>query len=161
MCVGHLVGCGKLLPYCKLKVIDEETGEKLGPGQVGHVCVYSPYMMREYLNRPEETQLMIRDGWCHTGDKGYYDADENIFIIGRYKELIKYRMANVVPSNIEKHMLTHEAVEDVGVVVLAHDIDGEWPLAFVVLTSGCTITAQELIAYTNGKIQIFCAVNLK
>ena len=42
---------------------------------------------------------MIRDGWCHTGDKGYYDSNENIFIIGRYKELIKYRMAHVLIEN--------------------------------------------------------------
>ena len=43
----------------------------------------------------QETTNFMRDGWCYTGDKGYYDTDENVFVIGRYKELIKYRMAHV------------------------------------------------------------------
>ena len=47
---------------------------------------------------------MIRDGWCHTGDKGYYDSNENIFIIGRYKELIKYLNSHVF---IQKHIPLH------------------------------------------------------
>ena len=55
----------------------------------------TPTVFTEYLNRPEETAKTIRDGWVHTGDKGYYDENENLFVIGRYKELIKYRMAHV------------------------------------------------------------------
>ena len=43
----------------------------------------------------QETAGFIRDGWAHTGDKGYYDEKEQVFIIGRYKELIKYRNIHV------------------------------------------------------------------
>ena len=46
----------------------------------------------------QETAKIIIDGWIHTGDKGYYDEDERLFVIGRYKELIKYRMAHVSNS---------------------------------------------------------------
>jgi acyl-coenzyme A synthetase/AMP-(fatty) acid ligase len=56
----------------------------------------------------------------------------------------------VIPSNIEKHMMTHPAIEDCGVVGLPHDVHGELPLAFVVLRSGVNVTAEELIQYTNG-----------
>ena len=51
--------------------------------------------MKGYLNNPKATAEMIVDGWVHTGDQGYYDENENLFVIGRYKELIKYRMAHV------------------------------------------------------------------
>lgn len=37
----------------------------------------------------------MQDGWCRSGDRGYYNTSEQIFVIGRYKELIKYRMAHV------------------------------------------------------------------
>jgi acyl-coenzyme A synthetase/AMP-(fatty) acid ligase len=53
----------------------------------------------------------------------------------------------VVPTNVEKHLMNHPAVEDVAVVGLPPDIDSEWPLAFVVLSP---VTAEELIAYMNG-----------
>ena len=56
----------------------------------------------------------------------------------------------ILPTNIEKHMMTHPAIEDVAVVGLPHDDDGERPLAFVVLSEDSKVTAEELIDYTNG-----------
>ena len=56
----------------------------------------------------------------------------------------------ILPTNIEKHMMTHPAIEDVAVVGLPHDDDGERPLAFVVLSEDSKATAEELIDYTNG-----------
>ena len=57
----------------------------------------------------------------------------------------------ILPTNIEKHMMTHPAIEDVAVVGLPQDDDGERPLAFVVLSEDSKVTAEELIDYTNGK----------
>ena len=56
----------------------------------------------------------------------------------------------MVPTNVEKHLMNHPAVEDVAVVGLPHDIDSEWPLAFVVLSREMHVTAEGLIAYMNG-----------
>lgn len=56
----------------------------------------------------------------------------------------------MVPTNIEKHLLTHPSVADAGVVGLPDDVDGELPVAFVVLSQPAT--EQELVNYTNGKI---------
>jgi len=148
----HVFGsAGKLLANCKLKVIDE-SGRKLGPGEIGQVCMQTPSIMKEYLRNPKATAEFIQDGWCHSGDKGYYDTNEDIFIIGRYKELIKYRMSHVVPTNIEKYLMSHEAVKDAGVVGLPNDVDGELPLAFVALKPGCDVTAEEIIAFIDGKV---------
>ena len=60
----------------------------------------------------------------------------------------------VVPTNVEKIMMTHWAIQDVGVVGLPDDVDGERPLAFVVLVPGQNVTADELIAFTNGIYKI-------
>jgi len=147
---SHIIGSvGNVMPYVKVKIVDEHTGVKLGPNGIGEICVHSPFTMKEYMNNPKATAETIQDGWLHTGDKGYYDEKENLFIIGRFKELIKYRMAHVVPTNIEKQMMTHPAVEEVGVVGQPDEVDGELPTAFVVLRKGHSATAEELIDFTN------------
>jgi len=141
--------------------VDVETGEKLGPGLIGEICLQTPFMLKEYFKQPEETAKAIINGWYHTGDKGYYDNNENLFVIGRYKELIKYRMAHVLPTNIEKHLMTHPAVEDAGVVGLPHDVDGELPVAFIVSRQGHSTTASDLIRFIDGKFlnDFFSAVD--
>jgi len=150
-CIKNYVfgSCGKVSDFVKLKIVDEFTGEKLGPHEIGEICCKSPFTMKEYLNNPKATAEAIKDGWFHTGDKGYYDTNENVFVVGRFKEMIKYRMAHVVPTNIEKQMMTHPAIEEVGVVGRPHDVDGEWPSAFVVLRKGHTATAEEVMDHTN------------
>jgi len=149
----HVFGsCGKVSDFIRMKIVDEFTDEKLGPHEIGEICFQSPFTMKEYLNNPKATAETIRDGWFHTGDKGYYDNDENVFVVGRFKEMIKYRMAHVVPTNIEKQIMKHPAVEEVGVVGLPDEVDGELPMAFVVLKEGKTATAEELIEHTNNLV---------
>lgn len=60
---------------------------------------------------------MIVDGWARTGDKGYYDDNENLFIIGRYKELIKYRMAHVIINFPEYFLCKFYFVDDICALV--------------------------------------------
>ncbi|KZS12491.1 Uncharacterized protein APZ42_022630 [Daphnia magna] len=110
---------------------------------------------RKYLiaNLPQEWHTNV---WFNTGDQGYYDAENNLFVIGRYKELIKYKSRKVAPSNIETQLMTHSAVKDVAVVGLPHDIDGEHPLAYVVIKMDDQghplVTAKELIDFTNERV---------
>lgn len=112
----------------------------------------------------------MADGWLRTGDRGYFDADENVFVTGRYKELIKYRLAHVrsrhckirfdikkitlvdqvVPTRIEKHLLTHAAVADAAVVGRPDDVDGERPTAFVVVRPGHVVSAEQLVRFVRG-----------
>jgi len=147
----HRIGCvGRLQPYCKIKIIDRETGEKLGPGEVGELCARTPFMTKGFLNNPEETKKLFHNGWYHTGDKAYYTNDEQLFIIGRYKECIKYGGWSLTPSSIESQIITHPDVKDVAVVGKPDDVEGELPLAFVVLKEGRTTSVQELVDYTEG-----------
>jgi len=140
---------GKVTRFVRVKIVDENSGAKLGANQVGEICAKSPYMLKEYRNNPKATAETIIDGWLHTGDQGYFDDDENLYVIGRYKELIKYRMAHVVPTRIEKEMLRHPDIQDVAVIGLPDDVDGELPLAFVVLRPNKSVSQEQLVQFTN------------
>jgi acyl-CoA synthetase (AMP-forming)/AMP-acid ligase II len=121
-------------PNTECKIVDLETGESLGPGERGEVCVRGPQIMRGYLNRPDATEQTIDpEGWLHTGDIGYFDEDGHFFIVDRAKELIKYKGFQVPPAELEAVLLTHPCVADAAVIPCPDDEAGEVPKAIVVL----------------------------
>jgi 4-coumarate--CoA ligase len=70
-----------------------------------------------YLNDPEATKNTIdKDGWLHTGDIGYVDDDDEIFIVDRLKEIIKYKGFQVPPAELEALLITHPEIKDAAVV---------------------------------------------
>ena len=70
-----------------------------------------------YLDDPEATKATIdEDGWLHTGDVGYIDEDDELFIVDRLKELIKYKGFQVAPAELEALLLAHSDISDAAVV---------------------------------------------
>jgi acyl-CoA synthetase (AMP-forming)/AMP-acid ligase II len=121
-------------PNTEVKIVDLETGQALPPGERGEVCVRGPQVMKGYLNRPDATAATIdTDGWLHTGDIGYADADSHFFIVDRAKELIKYKGLQVAPAELEALLLTHPSVADAAVIPYPDEEAGEVPKAIVVL----------------------------
>lgn len=57
-----------------------------------------------------------KEGWLHTGDIGYVDDDDEIFVVDRLKEIIKYKGFQVAPAEIEALLLAHEQIVDTAVV---------------------------------------------
>ena len=121
-------------PNTECKIVDLETGEALGRGQRGEVCVRGPQIMKGYLNKPDSTaQTIDADGWLHTGDIGYADEDGHFFIVDRAKELIKYKGLQVAPAELEAVLVTHPCVADAAVIPCPDEEAGEVPKAIVVL----------------------------
>lgn len=70
-----------------------------------------------YLNDPEATSTTIdKEGWLHTGDIGFIDDDEELFIVDRLKEIIKYKGFQVAPAELEALLVTHPNISDAAVV---------------------------------------------
>lgn len=70
-----------------------------------------------YLNDPEATERTIdREGWLHTGDIGFIDDDNELFIVDRLKELIKYKGFQVAPAELEALLIAHPNISDAAVV---------------------------------------------
>ncbi|GAY48834.1 hypothetical protein CUMW_114710 [Citrus unshiu] len=84
--------CGTVVRNAELKVIDPEIGASLPHNQPGEICIRGPQIMKGYLNDPEATAATIDvEGWLHTGDIGYVDDDDEVFIVDRVKEIIKFK----------------------------------------------------------------------
>jgi acyl-CoA synthetase (AMP-forming)/AMP-acid ligase II len=144
-------GIGPPIPNTEAKVVDVTTGAELGPSQEGEICVRGPQVMKGYLNRPDATAAMIdEDGWLHTGDVGYADADGCFFVVDRVKELIKYKGLQIAPAELEAVLLAHPSVADAAVVPLADDEAGQVPKAFVVLKAEAT--ADQLMGFVAERV---------
>ncbi|KAL1424324.1 hypothetical protein MTO96_020316 [Rhipicephalus appendiculatus] len=112
-------------------------GEKLGPSQIGEICFQIEGMTRGYYKRPKETvELFDEEGWCKSGDAGYYDEDGRLYIVERLKQLIKCMDNQVAPAELEELLLREHSTDiaEISVVGLPHSEYGEVPAAAVVLT---------------------------
>ncbi|HVT40705.1 MAG TPA: 4-coumarate--CoA ligase family protein [Gemmatimonadaceae bacterium] len=146
--------CGLLIPNTECRVVDLQTGKDLGAGQHGELLIRGPQIMAGYLNQPAATaEVLDSDGWLHSGDVGYADADGYFFIVDRLKEFIKYKGYQVAPAELEAVLLTHPAVADVAVIPAADAEAGEIPKAFVVARRD--VGVEELIAFVAAVVAPF------
>ncbi len=145
---------GVCAPNTECKILSLETGDLLGPNEMGEVCVRGPQVMKGYLNCPEATsQTVDEEGWLHTGDIGYADEEGHFFIVDRAKELIKYKGLQVPPAELEAILLTHPAIVDAAVIPCPDDEAGEVPKALVVLRQEAS--AEEILDFVAGRVAPF------
>ncbi len=142
---------GLPVPGTEVRVLDEQ-GNDLPRGEVGEICARSPGVMQGYWNAPEITQEALRDGWLHTGDLGYQDADGYLYIVDRKKDLIIRGGFNVYPRDIEDALLEHPAVESAGVVGRPDPRHGEEVVAFVSLRPGAELSGEEIVQWARERI---------
>ncbi|XP_027356743.1 4-coumarate--CoA ligase 2-like [Abrus precatorius] len=125
--------CGTVVRNAELKIVDPKSGFSLPRNHSGEICIRGQQIMKGYLNDEKATAATIDvDGWLHSGDIGYVDDDDEIFIIDRVKELIKFKGFQVPPAELEGLLMSHPSIADAAVVPQKDDAAGEVPVAFVV-----------------------------
>lgn len=93
-----------------------ETGQVLGAGQEGEVCVRGPSVMLGYMSNPKATAEVIdEDGWLHTGDLGFFDQDNFIFLTDRLKDLMKVKGYQVMAGFAEGAAISLNELREAGV----------------------------------------------
>ena len=103
--------------------------------------------MREYWNRPEETEAAFRGGWYHTGDAGYLDEDGYLYLVDRVKDMIVTGGENVYSAEVENAIASHPAVAQVAVIGIPSEQWGEAVLAIVVPKPGSEVTEEDIKAW--------------
>lgn len=148
--------CGTVVRNAELKVIDPETGASLPHNQPGEICIRGSQIMKGYLNDPEATAATIDvEGWLHTGDIGYVDDDDEVFIVDRVKEIIKFKGFQVPPAEIEALLLSHPSIVDAAVVPQKDEVAGEVPVAFVVQSNGSELTEEAIKEYIAKQVVFY------
>ena len=147
---GKLRSCGKALKGVELKVVDE-NGKELKTGEIGQVISKSDLNMKGYWNKPDATKESIVDGWFYSGDAGYFDEENYLFIHDRVKDMIVSGGENIYPAEVENALMSHEEILDAAVVGVPDEKWGEAVKAFVVL-SDSSLDEDQIISYTRTKI---------
>lgn len=118
---------GLPLPGIAIRIIDQNTGAPLGPGHNGLLLVKGPNVMKGYLNQPQKTAEVIKDGWYVTGDIAYMDEDGFITITDRLSRFSKIAGEMVPHIKIEEaiHRVLNSAEQIAVVTSLPDDKKGE------------------------------------
>lgn len=146
---ARLDSVGRAVPGVELRVVSLETGEPVGPGEVGEIQARSASLMAGYLPA-EATGEAIRDGWYRTGDVGWLDTGGWLRITDRLKEMIKVRGFQVAPAEIETVLHDHPAVKDCAVFGIPDGTNGEAIVAAV--ATSAPVDASQLTALVDEKL---------
>jgi long-chain acyl-CoA synthetase len=151
---GKTRSAGQAVPGVEVTILDEED-RAVERGVVGQICARGDNVMLGYLNRPEETAEALANGWLHTGDGGYMDADGFVFVVDRIKDMIISGGENVYSAEVENALAAHAAVVECAVFGIPHERWGEQVHAVVRTTAGTEVTPQELIDHCHELIAGF------
>src|SRR5262249_22801798 len=122
-------------PGVELQVVDDQ-GRELPRGETGYLVARGDNVTQGYLDDPEETRSILRDGCLWTGDLASCDHDGFFFHQGRAKEILKIGGHRVSPVEIEQIVARHPDVAEAAVIGVKEDLAGEQAAAFVVLHPG-------------------------
>ncbi len=142
---------GKVIPNVEVKIVDENFQE-MPVGEIGELAVRGGNVMKGYLNLPEETASVLKDGWLLTGDMAKVDENDYIFIVDRKKEMILVRGHNVYPREVEHILYHHPMVSEVAVVPAKDDRSGEVVRAVIVPKESGQLTSKEIKDFCRDKL---------
>ena len=127
---------GPVLPGVEAYIRTENGGPYVS-GTVGELMVRGSNIMKGYWNKPEETKKVLsEDGWLHTGDLAYMDADKYIYIVDRIKDLIIVNGENIYPGEVEDCIYEVEGIAECAVVGHPDPLRGQAVWAYVVMKEG-------------------------
>ena len=151
LAVERLGSAGHPSPLVTVAIMDP-AGSLLGTGERGEIVVRGSLVMAGYYKNAEATAEAGAHGWHHTGDIGYLDADNYLFIVDRAKDMIISGGFNVYSAEVEQALMQHPDVHEAAVIGLPDEKWGERVVAVVQPLSGHTVDAAEVTAFVKARI---------
>lgn len=145
--------CGKPIGN-EMKIFDEND-EELKDGELGELVLRGANIFKGYFKNEIATEKAFANGWFHTGDIGYKDADGFFYIADRKSDMIIRGGENIYPREIDELLFTHPAVEAAAVIGIPDELYGEAVAAFVVLKNGAKTSEEDLIAFCKNHLADF------
>ena len=142
----RLASAGQPYLGTELRIVRMD-GSTADAGEIGEVLIRSPATMKGYWNNTAATVETLRDGFMHTQDLGYVDADGFLFIVDRKKDMIVSGGENIYSWEVEEALRKHSAVAEVAVIAVPDAEWGEAVKACVVLREGASATADQLVEH--------------
>ncbi|MFC9659806.1 class I adenylate-forming enzyme family protein [Nocardia sp. NPDC127606] len=150
--VGYV---GRATPSTRIEVRDD-AGRPCPPSSIGEIFIRGETVMKGYWERPRDTaEVLDDDGWLRTGDLGATDADGDLRIVGRVKDLIIRGGYNVYPSEVEEILFAHPDIVEVAVIGIPDDYYGEEVAAVVVRRPGSVLEAADVSAWARERLSAY------
>lgn len=135
--------------------IMDDLGRALPAGATGQIAVQGANVFGGYEGDDEANAAAFRNGWFYTGDLGHLDADGDLFLTGRVKELINRGGEKVTPREVDDALLAHPDVEEAAAFAIPHPTLGEDVAAAVVLRAGASIDEAALRGHAASRLAAF------
>ena len=137
---------GQPMEGVTVRIVDDDGLER-PRGEVGEIAVRGENVSPGYYKNPQATAETFRDGWLFTGDMGYLDGDDHLFVVERKKDLVIRAGLNIYPKDVEEVIHRMAGVREVAVVGVIDAVMGEEVCAYVALKDGVKATADDVIAH--------------
>ncbi|MDP3138626.1 MAG: AMP-binding protein [Burkholderiaceae bacterium] len=148
---------GQVRPGVEMRVVDDDD-RVLPPGEPGEICLRSavPELgRRSYYKHEQLTDVLNRDGWFHTGDRGYLDEDGYLFFVDRKKDAIRRRGENISSWEVEQAIAAHPSIAEVAVIPVASGMSEDEVAAFLVVAAGHAPDPAEIIRFCERNLAYF------
>ena len=142
---------GRTAPGYEIAVVDA-SGVEVDVDVEGEIVARGPSVASRYWERPDDSADVFTGGWCHSGDIGSVDAEGNLHLRGRLKDLVRTGGENVHPGEVESVLMSHPDVADVAVIGLPDALLTESVCALVVRRPESTVSGAELTDYVKQRI---------
>ena len=135
----------------EMRVVDEEDRD-VPDGELGEIVLRGENILKGYFKNEAATETAFRNGWFHTGDIGYRDADGFYFIVDRKSDMIIRGGENIYPREIDEVLYQHQQIASAAVIGIPDELYGEEVAAVVVLKPGAKTSEQGVIEFCKARL---------
>ncbi|QMU62143.1 MAG: AMP-binding protein [Gammaproteobacteria bacterium] len=144
---------GQPLPGIEIRTVTPDR-KTLGRGEHGELAVRCAGMFREYLDKSDLTTARLEDGWFYTGDIGYLDKQQRIYLCGRADDMFVFNSMNIYPQDIESQICQYPGITDAAVLPKTSSLHGNIPVALVVFAKNMKSDLSSLKKFVKERVGI-------